>query len=161
MKSWFISHFLIVLATRHSKTRPRSSFNKWTSSIIINFKVWKIVSFFLVKRSHFSGIAINNWVSSIWSLLKLTSPENSEIFKFKNEREVLNFSTISLASAFGSVVIFYPKTFNIIVIRAKSPYYLTRVKNTFSRSDSIMGKALTIASRPIFSSTCYPESNFS
>ena len=95
------SHFLIVLATIHSKTLPLSSFNKWTSSIITNFKLLNTSSCFLVNKSHFSGIPTNKFVLSICSFVKSTSPLNSFITKLKYPNCSLNLFKNSFAKAFN------------------------------------------------------------
>ena len=69
--SCVVSIWRIVLATRDSKTGPRSSWSKWISSKIISLTSWvKVLSAPLrVMMSHFSGVHTITYEKINWNSL--------------------------------------------------------------------------------------------
>ena len=96
---WIFSPVLIALATKHSSTRPRSSFSKWISSIIKTFTRDIIPSVFLVTTSHFSGVVIRTSAFFRDFRSGVTSPVNSKTDFYNGPYSSLLFQSIILSFA--------------------------------------------------------------
>ena len=134
----------------HSKTLPLSSFNKWTSSIITNFKLLKTSSCFLVNKSHFSGIPTNKLVLSICSLVKSTSPLNSFITKLKYPNCSVNLLRNSFAKAFkGTKNKILKSHLNFEKSNLSSILFIFFIFNSLSISLNIVTKAIFVLPAPV------------